>query len=122
MKNQQVTEERPVLFGDYIGQIELQLYRIAVFGELQPAGDSDDVGVAGDGRDAEGVAEHDVGGLAAHARQRHKLFYRVRDFAAEGIDNLATGPLDAHRFVVIETTSLDVFLDLPEVRVGPIGG
>ena len=45
--------------------------------------DAQDVGVDGDAlRDVVGVAEHDAGRLAAHARQLHHLVHRPRHLAA----------------------------------------
>ena len=122
MRDQQVAEECPLPFWDYIGQIELQLYRIAVLGQLQPAREPDHVRVAGDRRDPEGIAQHDIRGLSAHTRQGHEFLHRAWDLAAEVLDDLAGGSFDVESFVVVKAAGPDVLLDLPEVRVGPVGG
>ena len=116
-----MTEQRPILFRDHIGQIEFELYRIAVFGQLQPAGEPDHVCVAGNGGDPESVAQHDIGGLSADARQRQELLHGGRDLAAEVIDDLAARALEVDGLVVIEAAGSDVLLDLLQVRRGPIG-
>ncbi len=78
--------------------------------------------VTGDGRDSKGIAQHDIRGLSADARQGRELLHRARDLAAEVLDDLARGPLDADGFVVVEAAGADVLLDLFQIRVGPIGG
>ena len=47
----------------------LDLDRVGLVGPAEPAHQPAEVGVDGDAGDAEGVAQHDVGGLAAHAGQ-----------------------------------------------------
>lgn len=70
MVDQQMAESRPVGFGDYFGQIEFQLYRIAVFGQSQPARKPDNVRITCDTGDSEGIAEDTVGRLSTDTRKR----------------------------------------------------
>ncbi len=78
--------------------------------------------VTGDGGDSKSIAQYDICGLSAHARQGRELLPRARDLAAEVLGDLARGPLDADGFVVVEAAGADVLLDLFQIRVGPIGG
>jgi len=64
MMDQQMAETRPVGLGNYFGQIEFQLYRVAVFGKPQPAREPDNVRITCDTGDSEGVAENAVGRFA----------------------------------------------------------
>ena len=80
------------------------------------------MGVTGDGGDSKGIAQYDIGGLSADAGQGGELVHRARDLAAEVLDDLARGPLDADGFVVVEAAGADVLLDLLRIGAGPIGG
>ena len=71
--DQVVAEHHPVLLGEQRADRVLRLDRVGLLGPAEAAAEPAEVGVDGDPGDAEGVAEHDVGGLAAHARQGDEL-------------------------------------------------
>ncbi len=78
-------EVRPVPARDERGHLGLDLHRVGVGRPVKPAGQPPEVGVHGDAGDAEGVAEHHVGGLAADAGQGDQILQPARDLAAEPI-------------------------------------
>ena len=83
----------------------LDLDRVGLVGPAEPAGQPAEVGVDGDAGDAEGVAEHHVGGLAAHAGQRDQVLEAGRHLAVVPLDErlaqleqrLGLGPEEAER-------------------------
>ncbi len=64
----------------------LGLDRVGLLGPAEPAGEPAEVGVHGDPGDAEGVAEHHVGGLAADAGQLDEVLEPGRDLAVVPLD------------------------------------
>ena len=67
---QSITQSR---FSEQRADLVLDLDRVGLVGPAEAAGQPAEVGVDGDAGDAEAVAEHDVGGLAADAGQRHQV-------------------------------------------------
>jgi hypothetical protein len=74
-----VREHRPVTLGEQRTDRVLDLDGVGLLGPAEAAGQPAEVGVDGDAGDVECVAEHDVGGLAAHARQLHEVLEAARD-------------------------------------------
>ena len=107
-----MTKRSPVLFRDYFGQIELQLNRIAVFREPQPAGQANHVRIAGDSGDAEGVAEDAVGRFTPHTGKCQKILHRAWDFAVVLLDNHGARSLDIDGLIAEKTRAADTRFDL----------
>ena len=112
MRNDDMTESRPVSLRDYVGQIEFQLYRIAVLGEPQSSREANDMRIAGDTGSAEGVAEDAIGRFSPHAGQGQQLFHRVGDLAAVVLGDSGACALDIKGFVAEESRGSDVRFDL----------
>ena len=55
-------------------------------GETEPAAQPADVGVDREAGEVEGHAAHDVGGLAAHARQGDEIVQSGRHLSVEALD------------------------------------
>ena len=68
--------------GDHLQQAQLDLERRLAGGQIEPVRHAEHVRVDGQGRLAEGDVEHDVGGLAADARQRLQRLALARHLAA----------------------------------------
>src|SRR6266566_5299584 len=66
-------------------QVELDLHRVGLVRQLQPAHQAHYVGVDGQAGQPEGDRPDDVAGLAADARQRIELVDVARDLAAEAL-------------------------------------
>src|SRR5262249_11475687 len=77
-----VAEYRPLFFGDEPHQVALDRLRVGLRGQPHAAAESAQMGIDRDAGHAEGVAEDDVGRLAADAGQGYQLFHRRGDFAA----------------------------------------
>ena len=60
--------------GRYAVELVLDLDRVGVFGQPEPARQPADVGVDGKAREVERHAAHDVGRLAPNSGQRHEVF------------------------------------------------
>ena len=73
VKDQPVAHDRPLLARDQRGQVGLDLDRILLLGQLHAPRQPAHVGVHGDARDAERMAEDDVGRLAPDARQLDQI-------------------------------------------------
>jgi len=122
MGNHDMAEGRPPPFRDYVGQIEFQLYRVTVIGQSQPPGQANDVCIAGDAGDAEGVAQDAIGGLSPDAGQGQKLFHRVGDRAVVMLDNASACAFDIEGLIAVESRGSDVRFDLLQIEFGPVGG
>ena len=73
VEDQPVAEHRPVPLREQRADLVLDLDRVVLGGPAEAAGQPAEVGVDGDAGDAEGVAQHHVGGLAADAGQRDQV-------------------------------------------------
>src|SRR5690625_4984559 len=78
-----VAQHRPVAFGEQRADGMLDLDRIRLLRPPEPAHESTEMSVDGDTRDVERVAEHDVGRLATHTRQRHEVGEATRNLTVE---------------------------------------
>ena len=115
----------PALLGHQGHQVELNLYRVLLSGEPQALGDPAHVGVHYEARDAEGVAQDDVGRLAADPRQFDQVIQGGRHLAAElRHQDLAEG-LEALGLLAVEAGGVDGLLQFRQVgsrRSGPRWG
>ena len=115
----------PALLGHQGHQVELNLYRVLLAREPQALGDPADVGVHHDARDAEGVAQDDVGRLAADPRQFYQVIQGSRHLAAElRHQGLADG-LEALGLLMVKAGGVDGLLQVRKVgarRSGPRWG
>ncbi len=112
-----MTEPHCVLGGDDGSEVRFDFVGIGLGGKSQALGEAQDVGVHTDGRLAEGIAQNDVGGFAADARQGEEVGETVGDLAAELSNEESGGLADGAGFVAVEVDLADVlFLEL-----GPIG-
>ncbi len=75
-----------------------------------------------DGLLAKGVAENDVSGLTAHARQREEIFDIVRDLAAEARDERFAAVVNRFRFGAIKVNFPDLDLQFRRCSAGVIAG
>ena len=70
VENHQVAEKSPVFLGYQLHQGVFQFNGVFLIGQAHQARQADDVGVGNNPRDAKGVTQDDVGGLAPHSGQR----------------------------------------------------
>jgi len=122
MRNNDMAESRPVSLRDYVGQIEFQLYRIAVLGEPQSPRQTNDVRVAGDAGDAEGVAQDAIGRFPSHPGKGQQLLHRVGNGAVVVLDDSGARAFDIEGLVAIESRGSDVRFDLFQIGIGPVVG
>ena len=122
MGNHDMAERRPVSLRNYVGQIEFQLYRVAVIGQTQSPGQANDVGVTGNPGDAEGVAQDAISRFSPNTGQGQELFHRVGDFAVIMLDDPSGSALDIEGFVAVKSRGSNVRFDLLQIRFDPVGG
>src|SRR5712691_371933 len=63
--------------GQESAELIMDLLRVVRARESEALGDARHVRIHGQGRNAEGIAEHDIGRLAPHPGQLHELFERA---------------------------------------------
>ena len=103
--DQVVAQHHPVALLEERADGVLDLDRVGLVGPAEAAGQPADVGVDGDARDAEAVAEDDVGGLAADPGQGHQVVEPRRHLAVVPLDEggaqleqrVGLGPEEAER-------------------------
>src|SRR5258708_4159152 len=103
-------------------KVLLDLVRVALAGEPEPAGHPRDVPIDGDRWDAEGVREDDRGGLPADAVERGEALHVARDLAAEPLHDPQRGRLHRPGLLAEEAGRLQVPLEDRHVDAGVIGG
>ena len=72
-------EQSPFLTFDQCPDGVFHFDGIFFLGPLPPTHEPTEVGVDGDSRNVEGIAQHDVRGLASDAWEFHQIFELVRD-------------------------------------------
>ena len=102
----------PALLGHQGHQVELNLDRVLLAGEPQALGDPAHVGVHYEARDAEGVAQDDVGRLAADPRQFYQVIQGSRHLAAELRNQDPAEGLDALGLLAVEAGGVDGLLQV----------
>ena len=103
VKDHPVTEQRPLLAFDEFADGVLDLDRV-LLGRPAPTPDqAPEMGVDGDSRDVERVAQDDVRGLAPHTGQRHQFVHGVGQFAVESLNQRLTEANQRRRFIAIKT-------------------
>src|SRR3989442_2042955 len=100
-------EAGPLLWRQHLRHLGFDLHRIGAFGQAEPSRQPLDVGVDGEPRDPEGDAEHDVGGLATHGRQRYEGFDPRWHLPVEALDQGRTGGDDRFGLDVEEPGRFD---------------
>ena len=109
-----------MLLREEFHQVLLDLHGIGVPGEPEPQGEASHMGVHNDPLvDPEGVAEHDVGGLAARAGKSGEFPDGARDFAAVALRQRGTHAADRLGLVPVESRRAHDLLQflLRDVRV-----
>src|SRR5690606_4054853 len=71
-----------------------------------------EVGVDGEAGNTEGVAQHHVGGLAAHTRQFHQVFQPVGNFSAVFVAQPLAKRDDVARLGAVEASGADDVFEL----------
>ena len=123
MPDQPVTEHRPLLLRHQLHQLLLDLLGRRLLRQAEPLRQPGDVRIHHHAAvDVKRVAQHDIGGLAAHAAQLRQFLHRARHLAAVLFhERLATG-LDALGLVAEEAGRLDGLLQFGQRRPGVVGG
>ena len=120
--DQPVAEHRPVASREQRGHRGLDLVRVGLRGPAESAGEPAEVRVDGDAGDAEGVAEHDVGGLAPDARQRDQVLEPAGHLTVVALDQRLAQPDQRVGLGPEEPGGLDHRLELGAVGGGVVGG
>ena len=122
MVNEAMAEVGPFLFGNEVHEIAFDLDGIGEFAEAKPAAEPANVGVHGDARDVEGVAEDDVGCLAGDAGQRQQFLHGAGDRAAVLLDQKPAALLNIAGLVAEKAGGADHVLQLGAVGLRERGG
>ncbi len=118
MQDHPVTEACPFWPRDQLVQCELGFYSIGVSRETQPARKTANVGIHGNARDAEGIAQDHVRSLAASPRQRDEFFERAGYDTTEVFQQLHRSGVNVLGFVSEETGTLHERNDFIHSRFG----
>lgn len=122
VKDQPVMGPGPRLPGEGRHQFPLHLERRRAVSQPQSPGDTEDVGVHRDRLGSVHVGQQDVGGLPAHAGERHQLVPVVGHPTSVDLDQAPARSQDVLRLVAVQTARADVrlqlFLGQLEDRVG----
>jgi len=102
-----MAERGPFRLRNQLHQSELDLHRIGLARQAQSARQPANVCINRDAGRAKGIAENNVCSFAADTGERDKVFERVRNFAAEPIEDGRTAGADILRLVLVETRALD---------------
>ncbi len=122
MPDEEVREYRP--FGAVDQRHEVSLDACRVSGTRQPESTSEPGNVRVDDdalRDAEALAQHDIGRLPGHAPQRQQSFHRPRHFATKPLHDRGHGGVDRARLRAPEVDRLDAFANRLRRRGGVVG-
>src|SRR5713101_5744352 len=112
----------PLGSGQESAELVMDLLRVVRARESEALGDARHVRIHGQGRYAEGIAEHDIGRLPAHPGQLHELFERARDLSAMPLDQ---GPAHAHEGASLgleEPRGVNLLLEGRRLRARPVFG
>ncbi len=101
-------------------QVALDLHWIGVRGPAQTASQASQVRVDRDARQAEGLAQHDIGSLAPDAGQRHQLLQRSWHFTPEALAELLAQALQAGCLGAKEARRMDDPLELSPICAGEV--
>ena len=108
-----MTPDRPMLARNDPHEVALNFLGVSVRRQLEPVRQPADVRVHHDALvDAEGVAEHDIRGLAPDARQRAQLLHLLRNLAAVACEDLGTHRPKVARFRPVEAGRVNDGLQL----------
>ena len=121
MTNHLMGEFHPAFLGHQGHQVELNLYRVLLAREPQTLGNPAYVGVHHQTRDVEGVAQDDVGRLAADPRQFYQFIQGSRYLAAEFLHQGLANSLEALGFLMVKTGGIDGLLQVREVGSRVVG-
>ena len=119
MKDEQVRQECPLVAGEERHEVAFDLDGVGLPGQTQPGRNASDVGVHHHALiDAEGIAEHDVGGLPTNAGEDPQLLHRFGYITAVVRDEPLRHADQALRLVPEETSGPDDVLDLGRISYG----
>ena len=112
----QMAKPHPPVRGNNLDQIRFDLVGIGVARKTQALRKPHHVGVDADGLFAEGIAENDIGGLAADAGQTDQVIEIVGDLAAKALDQLTATVMNRFGFVAIKVDLADLAFQLVRRR------
>jgi hypothetical protein len=113
-----VAEIGPLLLRDEPGDLGLDLDRVVLGGPAEPADQPAEMGVHGEPRYSERVAEHHVGGLPADPGKDHQVRHATGDLAVEALDQRLAEPQHGVRLRPEEAGRLEDGFQLPAVGPG----
>lgn len=122
MPDESVRQLSPLALREQVHEIGFDPISIRLLGPAESKGKPRHVSIDRDSRDAKGIAEDDVGGLAAHPGQSHKISEPGRHLPSEVItqrlcETLQTGSLGSEK-----AGGLDHLLEFAAVCRGIGGG
>lgn len=106
--------QRPILLRDQFLQVLFEFDGIRIFRKSEPLRKTDHMRVASDTGRVVGVPQHHISGLATDSRQRHQLFQRFRNYAAEITLYFSSRALNELRLTSVKTDGADVVLQFRE--------
>ena len=118
MPDQLMGKENPAIFRNHFHQIRLDLLRVRILRQSQPARKPLHVRINNHSRrNSESSSQHDVPSLSRDARKREDLLHRAWHFAAKLLDDLFASAQDRFRLVAVKAGRADFLLDVTRVRI-----
>jgi hypothetical protein len=122
MLDHAVTEGDPLLLGQQLNQVLLDLLRTLLRGEPQPPAQSDNVSVDHDPRrNREGGPQDDIGRLSSDAWELDQLFEGVWHLPTVVAHQRFTAGLDVLGLVAEEARALNVVFEFGRKGLGIVG-
>jgi hypothetical protein len=121
--DQPVTEQGPEVAREDGHELALNLFRLTLAGELQALGKAGDMGIDDDAViELKGVAEHDIGRLAADAVELDESLHGLGDLAMVQVEEGLATPLNVAGFGAEESDAADILFERCERSLGVISG
>jgi len=109
VQNDAVGEDDPLVLGDDLHQVPLDLSRVGLFGEIEACGDALHVGIDYDaGGDMVSRTQNDVGSFAGDAGNGEKFLHGPRHLASEFVDHLLRRSDDGFGLVIEKPGGADI--------------
>ena len=110
----------PLLLGDDLHQIELNLDGIIILRQPNPSAHPVNMRVHGNARHPEGISQNDVRCLPPHAGEGHQFLQIFWNIPSESSDQFLAALLDRLGFVSIESGWPDLRFQFCQVGLGII--
>lgn len=122
MPDHPVRHLRPVATGEEGHEVTLDLHGIRLLGPAEASGQSPEMGVDGDARNAEGITQHHVGRLATDPRKRDEILEPRRNLTTEPVGQRLADADEGRGLLPEEARRRNQRLELTSIGGGVVDG